>query len=80
MCLESFSHHLIMSDHSMVKHGVVEEVLGMSNTNMILVKQKSLKNVSKQGWVRLCGGSVAGLDCSCLFAEEAKEIDIATSG
>ena len=43
MCLESFSHHLIMSDHSMVKHGVVEEVLGMSNTNMILVKQKSLQ-------------------------------------
>ena len=43
VCLESFSHHLIMSDHSMVKHGVVEEVLGMSNTNMILVKQKSLQ-------------------------------------
>ena len=30
--------------------------------------------------MRLSGGSVAGLDCSCLFAEEAKEIDIATSG
>ena len=34
--------------------------------------------VSRQGWVRLSGGSVAGVDFSCLFAEEAKDIDIAS--
>ena len=33
-----------MSDHSKVKHGVYEEVLVMSNTNMILVIKKSLED------------------------------------
>ena len=33
-----------MSDHSKVKHGVYEEVLVMSNTNMILVNKKSLED------------------------------------
>ena len=28
--------------------------------------------------MRLSGGSVAGVDFSCLFAEEAKDIDIAS--
>ena len=42
ICLESVSHHPFMSGHSKVKHGVAEEVLEMSNTNMVLVHQVSL--------------------------------------
>ena len=42
VCLESVSLHPFMSGHSQVKHGVAEEVLEMSNTNMVLVHQVSL--------------------------------------
>ena len=49
VCLESVSHHPFMSGHSQVKHGVAEDVLELSNTNMILVNQKSLHECVRAG-------------------------------
>ena len=49
VCLESVSHRPFMSCHRKVKHGMAEEVLEMSNTNMILVNQKSLHECVRAG-------------------------------
>ena len=49
VCLESVSHHPFMSGHSKVTHGVAEEGLGMSNTNMMLVNHKSLEECVQAG-------------------------------
>ena len=49
VCLESVSHLPFTSGHSKVKHGMAEEVLEMSNTNMILVNQKSFEECVQAG-------------------------------
>ena len=59
-----------MSGHSKVKHGVAEEVLGMSNTSMICVQA----GLGEAKWWGCCWCWIQ------LSAEEAKEIDIAFEG